>query len=169
MVSGNAIAASSRSARNGYTYLGLLLLIAVSSMALAGAGSLWRFETRRTREQELLRVGSEFRDAIGMYYERTPGVVKKYPPTLEALLKDERYTTTQRYLRRIYPDPLTGRQAWGILEAPGGGIMGVYSLSSEIPIKVANFRLRDKSFEGKKDYSGWVFAYLPAVGRKTGG
>lgn len=165
MASGNAMGVPSRCSRNGYTYLGLLLLIALSSMALAGAGSLWRFETRRAREQELLRVGSEFRDAIGMYYERTPGVVKKYPPTLEALLKDERYTTTQRYLRRIYPDPLTGRQAWGILEAPGGGIMGVYSLSSEVPIKVANFRPKDKTFAGKKDYGSWIFAYLPAVSR----
>ena len=40
---------------------------------------------------------------------------------------------------------------------------GVHSLSDAEPIKMGNFDVEDKLFEGKTKYSDWVFAPLVAV------
>lgn len=153
---------ASRNRSAGFTYLGLLLAIVLIGVALAGAATLWSAERKRERERELLHIGHKFREAIGQYYNRTPGAVKQYPPTLEALLRDDRFPTPQRYLRQIYVDPFTGTKNWGIVEATSGGIMGVHSLSAETALKTANFRPTDKSFEGKLLHGEWMFVYLPA-------
>lgn len=149
----------------GFTYLGLLLAVVLVGASLAGAGTLWSAARKREREQELLHIGHKFREAIGQYYENTPGVVKRYPQTLEALLRDNRFPKPRRYLRQIYVDPFSGAPNWGILEAPSGGIMGVYSLGGDIPGKVANFDPADRGFEGQRSYGEWIFAYLPATDR----
>ena len=145
----------------GFTYLGLLLAIVIVGIALAGAGTLWSAERKRERERELLHIGHKFREAIGQYYNRTPGAVKQYPPTLEALLRDDRFPTPRRYLRQIYVDPFTGTQNWGTVEAPSGGIMGDHSLSADTALKTANFRSKDRNFEGKALLGDWIFVYLP--------
>ena len=146
----------------GFTYLVVLFAVALSTAALAAASQVWSHAQQREREVDLLFVGSEFRTAIGLYYQRTPGVAKRYPADLKDLLKDGRYPTTQRYLRKIYADPLTGKAEWGLVKAPEGGIMGVYSLSERTPVKTAQFRLVDKAFTDKARYSEWQFSYAPA-------
>lgn len=150
----------------GFTYLGLLFFIAIMSITLAMAAALWSFAQQRETERELLFVGNQFRRAIGLYYERTPGTVKRYPRRLEDLLEDNRYVTIQRYLRDIYLDPVTGKANWGLIPAPDGGIMGVYSKSEVKPVKTANFRWEDRSLDGQKSYSAWKFVYLAQNGRK---
>ena len=50
---------------------------------------------------------------------------------------------------------------WGIIEAPGGGIMGVYSKSEARPVKVGGFRLADKTFLDAERYADWKFFYTP--------
>jgi type II secretory pathway pseudopilin PulG len=116
----------------------MLIAIAVSGALLAAGSVVWSQQAQRDRERELLLVGKEFQRAIGLYYERTPGAIKRYPERLEDLLRDERYPSMQRYLRRIYRDPMTGRTEWGLVSAPTGGIMGVYSLSRDRPIKTGS-------------------------------
>jgi len=145
----------------GYILLGLLVLLVIVGYALAEAGTSWTNKAKREREQELLKVGDTIKKAIGNYYNQTPGVVKQYPPNLEALLLDNRFPVPRRYLRQLYLDPITQREGWGILEAPSGGVMGVYSLSAEQPFKSKNFRPAYQHFEGKKYYGEWYFAYLP--------
>ena len=145
----------------GYILVGLLILIMVAGYALAAAGTKFSEARKREREQELLKVGDTIRKAIGNYYNQTPGVVKQYPPNLEALLKDERFPQPKRYLRKLYLDPVTQREGWGILEAPSGGVMGVYSLSAAKPYKTKSFRLMYRHFENKKYYGEWYFAYVP--------
>jgi hypothetical protein len=49
----------------------------------------------------------------------------------------------------------------GLVEAPGGGIMGVYSPSEAAPIKSANFRERDQALLEAKTYADWKFTYSP--------
>ena len=147
--------------QSGYILVGLLILIMVAGYALAAAGTKFSEARKREREQELLKVGDTIRKAIGNYYNQTPGVVKQYPPNLEALLKDERFPQPKRYLRKLYLDPVTQREGWGILEAPSGGVMGVYSLSAAKPYKTKNFRLMYRHFENKKYYGEWYFAYVP--------
>jgi hypothetical protein len=67
----------------------------------------------------------------------------------------------QRYLRRMYADPITGKREWGVIEAPGGGIMGVYSLSDQQPIKTGGFAARDSTFADTARYSDWTFSHVP--------
>ncbi len=153
----------SRRRQSGFTYLTILFAVAVAGVALAQTGIDWSQSAQREKERELLFVGNEFRHAIALYYERTPGVVKRYPATLEDLLADSRYNPPQHYLRRIYRDPIANAPQWGQTLSPEGGIMGVHSLSEAAPIKTSGFRDADLSLEGAKKYSDWVFSYAPTA------
>lgn len=147
--------------QGGFTYLALLIAVALIGVGLVATSAVWSQSRQREKEQELLFIGNQFRLAIERYYQRTPGAVKRYPAKLEDLLEDKRYLTRQRYLRRIYVDPITGKARWGLIPAPGGGVMGVYSLSNEKPIKTGRFAEEDQAFEGAKRYSQWRFLYQP--------
>ena len=117
--------------QRGVVLLGLLIAIAVLGAGLAAAGTFWHETRQRTLEAELLFVGQQYRNAIRQYYDAPPGGV--YPPSLEVLLLDPRAPAIRRYLRRPYRDPLTGSAQWGLVQAPQGGIMGVYSTSTAQP------------------------------------
>lgn len=145
----------------GFTYFGLLAIIAVMGVALAAAGEVWHTAQKREKELELLFIGNQFRLAIAGYYERTPDQAQRYPATIEDLLKDPRYPSAQRYLRKVYRDPITGSENWGLIKGPDGEIYGVYSLSEEEPLKKSNFSLVDKNFAGKTKYADWVFMHAP--------
>jgi hypothetical protein len=112
----------------------------------------------REREAELLHVGEQYRKAIERYYLSGP---RQYPRALADLLRDPRKPGVERYLRRLYPEPVTGSDEWGIVKAPDGGVMGVHSRSEDKPIKVAGFPLLYQSFEGAKTYADWKFVYTP--------
>jgi type II secretory pathway pseudopilin PulG len=144
----------------GYAYLALLFAVVLMGSAMSGAAALWSAEQKRERERELLHIGHKFREAIGRYYNRSPGI-KQYPPNLEALLHDTRFPLPQRYLREIYIDPFTNERNWGVIEAPTGGIMGVHSLSEQFSRKIANFDERDRDFEDKRLHGDWIFVYVP--------
>ena len=116
---------------------------------------------KREKEQELLFVGSQFRQAIKLYYEHTPPQTQRYPFRLEDLLEDPRYPSTQRYLRKIYADPINGNTKWGLVKGPSGEILGVHSLSRREPVKKGGFSNVDKNFENKTKYADWVFMYVP--------
>lgn len=148
-------------ARRGFVYLTVLFAIAVVGLGISSYAVVWSQEAQREREKELLAVGAEFRRAIASYYDQSPGTVKRYPGRMEDLIFDSRYLTMKRHLRKIYVDPMTGLNRWGIVPAPDGGIMGVHSLSEKAPIKVAGFDAEDRDFENAKRYSDWRFVYVP--------
>jgi len=150
--------------QRGFTYLLAMFAVAIAGLLLAVTGEVWSQSRQREKERELLYLGGRFREAIGLYYQRTPGVVKHYPEKLEDLLEDKRYLSLQRYLRKLYPDPMTGKPQWGIVPAPGGGILGVYSLSEQAPIKTGNFDAPDQAFAGGSRYADWRFIYEPPEG-----
>ena len=147
--------------QSGFTYLAILFAIAIAGVVLAETGINWSQAGQREKERQLLFVGNQFRQAIALYYERTPGAVKRYPARLEELLGDERYNPPQHYLRKLYRDPVTNLQKWGLIIAPEGGIMGVHSLSDAAPLKRANFDYANQAFEGAESYSKWQFSYVP--------
>ena len=151
-----------RSRSKGFTYLALLIAVAITAGMLAAAGGLYSHAAQREKERELIFVGEQFRQAIALYYWRTPGGAHQYPKNLEALLEDKRWPVTQRYLRKLYRDPVTGTHDWGVIEAPGGaGIMGVYSKSEEVPIKSAGFPTRFETFSEARNYTDWKFVFSP--------
>ena len=146
----------------GFTYMGLLIIVAVMGTALAAFGELYSRSAQREKERELLFVGNEYRQAIAAYYQKSPGQ-KAYPKSLDELVEDKRFPMPQRYLRRLYRDPITNGE-WGVVEVPGGaGIMGVYSRSEEAPMKTGNFGARDAAFEGTASYKDWLFTYAPGT------
>lgn len=157
----------SGSGERGFTYLALLLAVAVVGIGLAAAGTLWSTAAQREREQELLFAGDQFRRAIRLYFrnspnQSTPGAA--YPKALKDLLEDTRRGDTKRHLRRLYADPLTGKPEWGLVtvKAPDGErIMGVYSLSQATPFKTSGFRDENRTFEGAQQFSDWKFFYEP--------
>lgn len=144
--------------QSGFTYLTVLFVVAFMGLGLAKAGQVYRTTVLRDREAELLWVGKQYRLAIEGYYKNRD---MRYPGTLEDLLKDPREPSVRRYLRKRYPDPITGSEEWGLVKAPDGGIMGVYSLSQEQPVKVAGFTFADQAFEGAATYADWKFVYTP--------
>ena len=148
-------------AQSGFTYIGLLLFIAIMGAALAGTGVLYRTQVQREKEKELLFVGDQFRRAITLYYEKSPGADKRYPKALDDLLRDNRYPGVQRYLRRVYVDPVTGSTEWGLVRAADGGISGVHSLSETTPMKTGKFPSVYEQFTGKTRYADWQFVYAP--------
>jgi type II secretory pathway pseudopilin PulG len=140
----------------GFTYVWLLVAVAIMAAGLAAIGEVASTAAKREKEAELLFVGDQFARAIAEYHASSPGA-PQYPQKLEQLLADNRFPNARRYLRRIYPDPMTGRPDWGLLRGPGGGIIGVHSQSLERPLKIANFPRGYESFTGAGTYSGWRF------------
>ena len=141
-----------------FTYLTILFVVAFMGVGMAYVGEVWHTAAVREREAELLFVGNQYRKAIERYYRSGPA---QYPRALADLLKDPRKPGVERYLRQAYLDPMTGKNEWGIVKAPDGGVMGIYSLSEGKPMKRSNFRLLDKDLEGAGRYADWKFVYLP--------
>jgi type II secretory pathway pseudopilin PulG len=153
----------SGSSQRGFTYIALMILVAALGTGLAAYGELASHAAQREKEAQLAWIGEQFRQAIGLYYQRTPGAAKRYPQTLRDLLEDKRFLTPQRYLRRIYRDPLTGSTEWGLVEAPGGGIAGVYSVSGASSVGRATAG-GISTTPGGVPYHEWKFVYTPPVG-----
>jgi len=147
--------------QHGFTYLGLLFAVAIIGITLATVGVVWSTQGQREREAQLLFVGDQYRQAIGRY--RASGGT--FPQALEMLLQDDRMPSARRYLRRLYPDPMTGKTDWQLIRAQDGGIMGIASVSKDKPIKVAGFLPVDSAFEKAECYCEWKFVY---VGRGVG-
>jgi type II secretory pathway pseudopilin PulG len=147
----------------GFTFFGLLIIVAIMGAGLAAAGGLYSHAAQRDKERELLFVGNQFRAAIESYYRRSPGAAA-FPKSLDELVEDKRFPMPQRHLRRIYADPLTGKPDWALVKTPdGAGIMGVHSRAQAAPAKTANFDARDAAFEDKEHYSDWQFVYVPST------
>jgi type II secretory pathway pseudopilin PulG len=155
-------------AQRGYTYIGLLIAVAVAGIALAATGEVWSTQARREREEQLLFAGEQFRQAITSYFESTPGGTGQFPRNIEDLIEDRRLPTVRRHLRQIYADPIAGGSQWGLVRAgPNNTITGVYSLAPGAPIKRQGFRREQEAFANAATYADWKFVYLPRAA--TGG
>jgi len=149
-------------AADGFTYIGILIAVAILGVSLAATGEIWHTTGQRDREHQLLYVGDQFRQAIGRYANSGN---HQYPASLADLLRDPRQPGTVRYIRKIYYDPITGTQDWGLVKNDNGQIIGVYSRSTQRPIKQSNFSEEDQDFEGKEAYTDWTFTYSPNLRR----
>ncbi|UVM53581.1 type II secretion system GspH family protein [Pseudomonas sp. B21-012] len=161
MPSGNA-------GQAGFTYLGVLLLIAVTGMALAATVTLWSTVAQRERERELLWVGGQYAQALRSYFRASPGLAQ-YPQSLEELLEDSRYPNPKRHLRKLYPDPITASDDWGLLRSIDGRITGVYSRSQALPFKRTGFAGQWSEFDGLEHYSDWQFVAEKAFNESAAG
>ena len=150
-------------AQSGFTYLGLLFAVAVLGITLATVGVVWNTQIRREREAQLLWVGDQYRVAIA-HYRAFGG---QFPLALTDLVTDPRVPMPRRFLRQLYPDPMTGKADWQLITMPGGsGIVGVASSSQDKPIKQTNFGPADDQFEQAQCYCDWKFIDAPSYRRR---
>lgn len=149
-----------KTAQSGFTYLFVLMLIALIGMGLVAAGTLWSTASKRAREAELLFVGDQYRRAIRSYYELDPAQ-PRLPQSIDDLLEDKRRPDIVRHLRRAYRDPFTGGAFTLILAADKQGIVGVFSQTTGHPFKTAGFVPEYETFTGAANYSAWRFEFIP--------
>jgi len=116
---------------------------------------LQRTHTQRAREKVF--VGDQYRRAIKSYYSSVPaGKSRTAPRSLDDLLEDKRFPMPVRHLRRLYPDPMTGKADWVLVQG-AGGILGVHSSSTQGPFKKREFPIQYRDFQDKESYAEWVF------------
>jgi len=77
----------------------LLVAMAVMLTLMTVAMPVWRQQQKREREEELLFRLRQYAHALVLYQRRMPGAA---PATVDDLVK-------QRFLRRKYKDPMTGK------------------------------------------------------------
>lgn len=147
-----------RRRQRGFTYLSLMILLAIIGLVTASSIKLGSVLQRSRAEQELLIIGAAFSDALQSYAEATPSGQPTIPPSLKELLRDPRFPTPRRHLRKIFVDPMTGQAEWGVVYAgEKSGVLSIYSLSSARPVKLSNFPSRFAGFAGMARISDWKF------------
>ena len=146
----------------GMAYIMLLIAIAIIGAVAATSLEIGANISRRSTEEHLLWIGNEYETALRTY--SAAGGLRRGPNTLDDLLRDPRFPEPHRYLRQLYPDPMTGKSEWGIVKSPDGFIIGVYSLSTAAPIKRSNFDISHVKFENAASYRDWIFG-VAVVGK----
>lgn len=128
-------------------YLLLLLSIVLVGLGTATAAPTWSTLVQREKEEELRVRLAEYRAAIARYRADH----NRYPQKLEDLLVDTSQLQPKRYLRRLYPDPFTGRVDWTLelVQDRTGAVSGIANLRSRSTLR--SIRVVD----GKTTYREW--------------
>lgn len=100
--------------QGGYALLLIFAMAAALAVMLYMELPRVAFEKQRDREQVLIERGEQYKRAIQLYFRK----FKNYPASLEALEN----TNNVRFLRRRYPDPLTGKDEWRLIHVGPGGV-----------------------------------------------
>src|SRR3954471_288045 len=104
----------------GYAMAALLVSLAVMLVLMTVAMPVWRTQTQREKEAELIFRGEQIARSINLYMRKMGG--GSYPPNLDVLVQG-------RFLRQKYKDPMTEndpsmpmnqRGEWDVITAAGG-------------------------------------------------
>ena len=93
--------------QDGFLLLGVLVMLILILLALAIAAPKIAESIRRDKEIETVHRGMQYARAIQVYYNK----YGRYPTTIDQLVK----TDNQRFLRKRYLDPMTGKDDWRII------------------------------------------------------
>jgi type II secretory pathway pseudopilin PulG len=148
--------------QRGFTYIAVLVAMLMLALASQGVMTSVSQQAQREREADLLRIGQVYAQAIGAYYEASPGRIKRWPGSLNDLIEDRRLVTVKRHIREVYPDPITRLANWELILAPDGGIQGVRSQSVAAPIRAGAIDLGAITLEPASRYADWQFVYQAA-------
>ena len=153
---------------HGFTYLGVLFLLALLALLSVTAIQLGAVTHKRASEEALLEAGAAYGQALRSYRLATPVSQPDAPKSLQDLLRDPRFPAALRHLRQLYPDPVSGQANWGtVIDEDTGGIVGVFSRSNAKPLKIARFDDRFPNFDAKTSYQDWKFMQAPEPGRSA--
>lgn len=99
--------------QNGFTLIELLVVMAIIATLMTIAVPRYFSSLENSRETALRQSLSVMREALDHYY----GDTGHYPESLEDMV-------TQRYLRSLPEDPITGRSDMWVIVAPPEGVQG---------------------------------------------
>ncbi|MGM0599214.1 MAG: hypothetical protein ACQETH_05270 [Candidatus Rifleibacteriota bacterium] len=120
--------------KNGVALLTVTISVITLSIAVAVALPGVKNNVRREKEDNLRFILGEFRRAVGKYQR----CHNSYPQSLQDLLKDEE---GNRFLRRAYRDPFTGKFDWKVTTASNSFIVHSSSNQKSISgIPYSNFK-----------------------------
>jgi type II secretory pathway pseudopilin PulG len=166
--------ASARSDEGGFLMVALLVGMAVTAVWMSAMLPTWRQQAQRQREDDLIFRGEQYARAIALFADKNNGAL---PTSIDDLVQ-------QRYLRKKWKDPITGKDfmvlgsgsvvspiSGGRGGTPGGGtpspqqtsglaaggIRGVYSESTDTSIRIYN---------NAQQYNQWLFDYQTALLRR---
>ena len=145
--------------QKGVALMGILVAVTILGLMSGIAGMTWTTKVQRAKEKELLWRGNQYRQAIESYYRTDhAGVSAKLPASLDVLVRDPRFVSPKRHIRKLYPDPITGED-WVLIKGPAGQVTGVRSSSTAEPFKKEGFDKENEKFSGKESYSEWEFIF----------
>jgi type II secretory pathway pseudopilin PulG len=168
---------------SGFALLALMAALAIMLIMMAAVAPTWKYVAKREHEDELLFRGDQISRAIFFYRQKNAGAL---PASLELLVK-------QRYLRRLYKDPMTKDGKWRLIHLgepllPAAAASGQAERRTPAPttsqlgparsigpiVGVAS-RSHEKSLalrKGRDRYDEWYFLaddHVPGVGTTPGG
>jgi type II secretory pathway pseudopilin PulG len=88
----------------GYVLLAVIFLLFLLLISLSIAAPKIARQIQRDHEVETMNRGKQYIRAIQLYYHK----FHAYPPSVDALVN----TNSIRFLRKRYPDPITGKDDW---------------------------------------------------------
>jgi type II secretory pathway pseudopilin PulG len=154
--------------------------VVIIGIMVGAAAQSWTTFMKREREEELIFRGTQYMNAIKLWYNHDPGTgkatYKKPQPgmpqpalmepsasgrplrNLEDLLWDPYSPNPTPFIRRLYKDPMTNKDFVAILDA-NQAIIGVRSTSEDEPIKKGNFPDELQELNDKMSYKEWAFVY----------
>jgi type II secretory pathway pseudopilin PulG len=147
--------------QRGATLMVVFVAIVMIGLAAGVTGATWKTVVQKSKEEELLFRGDQYRRAIESYTGTgPPGAAAFYPARLEDLIRDPRSPATVRHIRRLYRDPVTGGE-WVLIKDQLGRIKGVRSASELEPFRKDNFPEGYERLRGAESYSAWEFVVEP--------
>jgi type II secretory pathway pseudopilin PulG len=152
------ICRASNNGQRGAILLLLLVMVVILGLSATMAGQSWRSTMQRAREAELLWRGQQYQQAIASYYAVKHGPQQMLPAQLEHLLRDPRFPSVVRHLRKLYDDPMTG-EAWELVTDPAERVIGVRSSSDLEPFRKDGFPKGLERLQGTNSYSEWEFVF----------
>ena len=97
----------------GYTLVALIVGLTVMAILIAAVLPLASAESQRDKEAELIFRGFQYAEGIRIFRHR----YGRYPNTLK-----EMFEMRPRTLRKLWKDPLTNSDKWGLITAAGAPV-----------------------------------------------
>jgi type II secretory pathway pseudopilin PulG len=150
------LAQATRSTERGFAMAGLLVAIALLSLALSVVMPSWKTLSLREKEEELIWRGQQYDRAIQLYRKKNavPGA-----PSVDKLVEG-------RFLRKKYNDPITNADFEVIGVSQTANAPGVQQPQRGFGQLVGGVRSKSKAkslrvLNGRTVYSDWQFTYVP--------
>lgn len=159
------------SSSRGFTLVAVVVAMAVMAILMEVAVQTVTFQRQREKEEELIFRGQQYVEAVRLFRARQG----RFPLTLKELAE-----TKPRVLRKVWLDPITGKNDWvpvflgeegGAAEKAGGAVPVPTPPSSGerqneargpiIGVRSRSCKEAIKLYEGRSRYCEWKFFFDP--------